>query len=126
MVHSHCSATAVTATDRDAPGPSNVARNATGLSVVAAGAIAGAGSGSSAAGPNPGDSDRRAVAVPVASYDFAASCWCRGCYRDGRCSSFDHDPPAGDVALPAVAATAGAATDRKSTRLNSSHAAISR
>src|SRR6185295_14820432 len=110
MVHSRCSATAASATDRDAVGPGNVAGSATGLDVAAARADAGAGSGSFAGAANPGDSVRRAAVVPAANC-VGPSCY----YRDGRCHddhchdahpSFDHDrvPTAGDVAAPAVAA----------------------
>src|SRR6185436_7035111 len=61
---------------------------------------------------NPDDSVRRAVAVPVASYDSDASCCCRGCYRAGCCPNrdCDHDsdrvPTAGDVAAPVAAVAA--------------------
>src|SRR5215213_5148165 len=97
MVHSRCSATAASATDRDAVGPGNVAGSATGLDVVAARAHAVAGTGSSAGAANPGDSVRHAAVVPAANR-VGASCRC----HDGL-PSFDRDRVPTAVAV--VAAT---------------------
>src|SRR5690348_4838805 len=109
MVHSRYIANPASATDRDALRRDNAAGSAIGLYVVAARALAGAGTGSFAVAANPGDSDRRAAVVPVASCVRASCCRC-DCYRDDHCSSFDHDPPADDVAVPVAVPPAGVAT----------------
>ena len=96
MDHNRCSATALTATDRDATVRDSVADSATGSDVVAVREVADVDKDSFGAVANPGDSARHAVVA------LAANCVDASCYR-GRDLDLDHaSDPSHDCSVAVV------------------------